>query len=457
MTNYGEVFEVWFDGANGGDGYYGGAKESRTIDRKNYYNYPKIYELLNELQPQAVIFGDGGPGCRWVGNESGYASPTNWAFLRKGVVYPGYPQYRELQYGHADGDQWVPAECDVSIRPGWFYHPEEDDKVKSPEQLVDLYYRNVGHNATFLLNFPVNREGRVSQTDSINAVKFHQIIANELRTDLLKGITAKVSNTRKGQTPADLTNEDYDAFWSTEDGVTTATIEFDLGKATPVNRMMLQEYIPLGQRVKSFTVEYMEGDNWQPVFLNEETTTIGYKRLLRFPTVTTNRLRVTILEARGPIVMNRIAAFYGGEGSDAIFAVKNTNYNSSNYTLVGVDESEAKKAKDKDEATTCFVSGDQVLIDLGVAKPINSLYYLPDQSEANGGIIANYELYAGTEEHNVTTLLKKGEFSNVEHNPIRQEIHFAPFNCRYLLLKSTRTLHSEDGKIGFAELGVTEP
>ena len=146
MTNYGEVFEVWFDGANGGDGWYGGAKDSRTIDRKTYYNYPRIYEILDKLQPQAIVFSDGGPGCRWVGNENGFAGATNWSFLRAGEVYPGYPKYRELQYGHADGNQWVPAECDVSIRPGWFYHPEEDDRVKTVEQLTDLYYRSVGHN-----------------------------------------------------------------------------------------------------------------------------------------------------------------------------------------------------------------------------------------------------------------------------------------------------------------------
>ena len=176
LTNYGEVFEVWFDGANGGDGYYGGAKDTRTIDRKNYYNYPRIFEMLDSLQPQAVVFGDGGPGCRWVGNEKGFAGETNWAFLRKGEVYPGYPQYHELQYGHADGNQWTAAECDVSIRPGWFYHPEEDDKVKSPEQLVDLYYRSVGHNATLLLNFPVDRDGLIHPTDSANAVNFHRMI-----------------------------------------------------------------------------------------------------------------------------------------------------------------------------------------------------------------------------------------------------------------------------------------
>ena len=123
LTNYGELFEVWFDGANGGDGYYGGAREEREIDRRTYYNFPKINEMVRKYQPNAIIFSDGGPGCRWVGNESGYASATNWAFLRIKEVYPGYPEFRTLQYGHADGDKWVPSECNTSIRPGCFDHP----------------------------------------------------------------------------------------------------------------------------------------------------------------------------------------------------------------------------------------------------------------------------------------------------------------------------------------------
>lgn len=138
--------------------------------------------MIDKFQPQAVVFSDGGPGCRWVGNENGFAGATNWSFLRAGEVYPGYPKYRELQYGHADGNQWTAAECDVSIRPGWFYHPEEDDRVKTVEQLTDLYYRSVGHNATLLLNFPVNRDGLIHPTDSANAVDFIRMYRNSWQT-----------------------------------------------------------------------------------------------------------------------------------------------------------------------------------------------------------------------------------------------------------------------------------
>ena len=308
LTNYGEVFEVWFDGANGGDGWYGGTRETRTIDRRNYYNYPRIYEMLDSIQPQAIIFSDGGPGCRWVGNEKGFAGATNWSFLRKGEVYPGYDKSYELQYGHANGNQWVAAECDVSIRPGWFYHPEQDSLVKTPEQLVDLYYRSVGHNATLLLNFPVDRNGLIHPVDSANAVRFHQMIQKELETNLVAGMVPQVSNERGGDYVASaMTDDDYDTYWATADSVTAADITFSFSSPTRMNRMLLQEYIPLGQRVKAFTVEYRDASgSWLPVVLNEETTTIGYKRLLRFSSVVSDGIRIRITDARGPLCINNI-------------------------------------------------------------------------------------------------------------------------------------------------------
>ena len=343
MTNYGEVFEVWFDGANGGDGWYGGAKDSRTIDRKTYYNYPRIYEILDKLQPQAIVFSDGGPGCRWVGNENGFAGATNWSFLRAGEVYPGYPKYRELQYGHADGNQWVPAECDVSIRPGWFYHPEEDDRVKTVEQLTDLYYRSVGHNATLLLNFPVDRDGLIHPIDSANAVNFHKNVQKQLAHNLLAGIRPKASDERGGQFSAKAaTDESWDTYWATNDGVTAADIEFDFPKTEKVNRMMIQEYIPLGQRVKSFIVEYDKDGKWLPVKLNEETTTVGYKRLLRFETVSTDKLRIRFTDARACLCINNIEAYYAGETADT-FTVEAKELKSYPFTLVGVPEEETKK------------------------------------------------------------------------------------------------------------------
>lgn len=453
LTNYGPVFEVWFDGANGGDGWYGGTKDIRTIDRKNYYNYPRIYEMLDSIQPQAIIFSDGGPGCRWVGNEKGFAGATNWSFLRKGEVHPGYDKSYELQYGHPDGNQWVPAECDVSIRPGWFYHPEEDDRVKSPDQLVDLYYRSVGHNATLLLNFPVDRRGLIHPVDSANAVRFHEMIQQQLKTNLVAGMTPKVSNERGGDFVASaLTDDNFDTYWATEDGVTTADIEFSFDTPTRMNRMMLQEYIPLGQRVKAFVVEYLDKDTWLPVKLNEETTTIGYKRLLRFETVETKGMRIRITDARGLLCLSNVGVYDAGNVSDS-FVEKVEDIESVPYLLPDVKAEESAKASDKQSQTTCFVEGDRLLIDLQEERMVSSLHFLPDQGEPNKGLIANYEIRVGTSKEAVNQLVKAGEFSNIQNNPVMQSVFFTPVKARYIELKATRMIRAGE-PMGFAELGV---
>ena len=455
LTNYGPVFEVWFDGANGGDGYYGGARDKRTIDRKNYYNYPRIYQILDSLQPQAVVFSDGGPGCRWVGNEKGFAGETNWAFIPKNTVYPGYPNYPELQFGYPDGDQWTAAECDVSIRPGWFYHPEEDDKVKSPEQLADLYYRSVGHNATLLLNFPVDRNGLINPIDSANAVNFYKLIQRELGNNLVAGMKPKVSNERGGQFAAQaLTDGSWDTYWATGDGVTSADITFTFKKARKMNRIMLQEYIPLGQRVKKFAVEWLDKNGtWKAVEQGEETTTIGYKRLLRFLTVETKGLRVRILDSRGPICMNNIGVYYGGEDAQLTWSPASVAMKSVPFSLKGFDEAQLAKVVDRNPATVLFADKNELLIDLGRDTKVSTLMYLPDQSENRHGLIHSYTLAAckadGTDEH----VLSSGEFSNIQNNPVLQTITFEPATTRYLKLKADRMVNDGE-QIGVAELGV---
>ena len=276
LTQYGDIFEIWFDGANGGDGWYGGANEKREIDRRTYYGFPSIYNKVKTLQPNAIIFSDGGPGCRWVGNERGFAGETNWAWLRGKDVYPGYAQYEELPSGHEDGDQWSATECDVSIRPGWFYHAKEDDEVKTPEQLEDIYYKSVGRNGTMLLNFPVNREGLISKTDSVNAVLFHRNIAKTFAHNLLAD--AKVS-VRKKESQVLMT-------YSTKRPIT-------------FSHLVLQEDISKGQRVRAFRVEYLNGREWTKLHSDEATSTIGYKRIVRHEAVTTRKVRIVIEDSYG--------------------------------------------------------------------------------------------------------------------------------------------------------------
>ncbi len=453
LTNYGDLFEVWFDGANGGDGWYGGAKDIRRIDRRNYYNFPKINGIVENIQPQAIIFSDAGPGCRWVGNERGFAGATNWSFLREGVVYPGYPIHYELQYGHADGDQWVAAECDVSIRPGWFYHQEEDDRVKTPDQLVDLYYRSVGHNATLLLNFPVNREGLIHPTDSANAVKLHEIVEQQLKTNLVAGTTPKVSSKRGGKFSASaMTDDNYDTYWATEDNVLSGDIEFSFTELQRMNRLMIQEYIPLGQRVKSFVVEYKEKDQWLPIKLNEETTTIGYKRLLRFETITSKGIRIRIIDSRGPLCINNVGVYYADKAFDT-YGISVEKIESLPFTLTRIPEDEALMAMDRDETTVCLIEGDKLLIDLGERKMISSFHYLPNQSDDQKGLISNYELSVGDDPENISNMVKKGEFSNIKNNPVMQSVYFTPVITRYVQLKATRMI-KENEPMTFAEVAV---
>ena len=451
LTNYGDVFEIWFDGANGGDGWYGGAKDARTIDRKTYYDYPRAYKMIDELQPQAVIFSDGGPGCRWVGNENGFAGATNWSFLRAGEVYPGYPKYRELQYGHADGNQWVAAECDVSIRPGWFYHPEEDDKVKTVDQLTDLYYRSVGHNATLLLNFPVDRNGLIHPTDSLNAVSFHQRVQKELADNLLSSAKVSASDERGGQFKVrGVTDGKYDTYWATNDGVTTADLTFTFSQPTKMNRVMIQEYIPLGQRVKSFVVEYKKGDPWLSVKCNEETTTVGSKRLLLFEMNETEELRIRFTDARACLCINEVGAYYAPDATEN-YTPATSELKSFPFTILGVDMEEAKKCSDKDDQTTALISGKEIMIDLGENRTIHSFYYLPDQSEYSKGLISSYELSAGITEE-AMQVVAQGEFSNIRNNPILQNMYFSPVEARYFKLKATRMVDESDS-LGIAEIG----
>ncbi len=185
MTNYGEVFEVWFDGANGGTGYYGGANEERRVDRETYYDWPNTRQIVRDLQPNAVMFSDAGPGVRWVGNEAGWAGETNWSILRRDEFYPGSPNYKDLTSGHEDGTHWVPAEVDVSIRPGWYYHQSEDHKVRSVKELVDIYYHSIGRNASFLLNFPVDRRGLIHENDVEQLMKMVEVIKRDMESPLV--------------------------------------------------------------------------------------------------------------------------------------------------------------------------------------------------------------------------------------------------------------------------------
>ncbi len=310
MTNYGDVFEVWFDGANGGTGYYGGANEDRKVDRKTYYDWPNTRQIVRDLQPNAMMFSDAGPDVRWVGNESGWAGETNWSILRRDEFWPGSPNYKELTSGQEDGTHWLPAEVDVSIRPGWYYHQSEDHKVRSVKTLVDIYYNSIGRNASFLLNFPVDTRGLIHENDIEHLMKMVDVIKKDFETNLAEDIAIKATNVRGKSIQYNAKKAidgDTKTYWATDDDVIHASITLDFGKEITFNRFLVQEYIPLGQRVKKFSLDAWINNDWKEI---ESQTTIGYKRILRFDNVTSSKLRLNILDAKACPTISNIEVFH---------------------------------------------------------------------------------------------------------------------------------------------------
>ncbi len=313
LTNYGPVFEVWFDGANGGTGYYGGAREERKIDRKTYYDWPNTRKIVRELQPDAVMFSDAGPDVRWVGNEKGIAGETNWSMINRDEFAPGIADQKVLNHGLEDGKDWVPAECDVSIRPGWFYHKSQDNKVKSVNQLVDIYMKSVGRNGSFLLNIPPDLTGRINEYDVQRLKEFRKALDEIFTRNLAAGKHVS-GDTWRGKSdrysPENVTDGKEETYWCTDDEIKNGVLTLDIGQQQEVNLILLQEYIALGQRVKNFKVEVLVDGDWQEVAAG---TTIGYKRILHFAPVKTNKIRFTIVDSRACPLINNIEVYRAPE------------------------------------------------------------------------------------------------------------------------------------------------
>lgn len=306
LTNYGDIFEVWFDGANGGDGWYGGANERRTIDNLTYYDWPATWEIVRQKQPQAAMFSDGGPDCRWVGNEAGYAGETNWSTLNKAEFAPGHADTYALNHGQEDGTDWLPAEVDVSIRPGWFYHEREDDRVKSVDQLVDIYYNSIGRNGNLILNVPPDRRGLIHPKDSAVLIEFGRAIEAEFAENLAQAADFEASDVRGNTRRFAASKVAGDGYWATDDDVTAAMLTASFRKPTTVSKIVLQEHIALGQRVQRFSVEAMVDGRWQTL---DEQTTIGYKRIIRFDPVTATAIRVNFLASKACIALDNVGIY----------------------------------------------------------------------------------------------------------------------------------------------------
>ncbi len=313
LTDYGDICEVWFDGANGGDGFYGGARETRRIDRRTYYDWPNTWGIVRELQPLAVMFSDGGPDVRWVGNESGAGSETNWATLRRAEFAPGIADNSLLAQGQPDGTDWVPAEVDVSIRPGWFYHAKEDSRVKSVDKLLDIYYSSVGNGCNLLLNVPPDRRGRFHEVDCERLMGLRKVLDATFDKDLARGKKVTASDVR-GDDPqfsgGKLTDGDRNTYWAANDDVRSCELTVELGDTEPLNRVRLQEYIQLGQRIESFVVDARVDGSWQQLATG---TTIGPRRILRTPRVAADAVRLRISSSRACPTLSTLELYLGPE------------------------------------------------------------------------------------------------------------------------------------------------
>ena len=391
LTNYGDIFEVWFDGANGGDGWYGGANEVRKIDRTTYYEWPETYKMIRQLQPKCLIWNDGSDrgDLRWVGTEAGNVGETNWSMLNKTGPVP----YEQLHYGLENGDSWVPGETNTSIRPGWFYHETENEHVKSLSKLMDTYYKSVGRNSTLLLNFPIAPNGRIHPNDSLRGIAFKKMIDEVFRTDLA-----------------------LEAKKETQGLETVITFR----QPTIFNRFVAEEDIRYGQRVKKFSLDALVNGQWQQlkdalVENGDGLTTIGHRRIISFPTIKASQLRFTILDSKCDPVIKRTSVYLAPE------------------LTADIPDSGEKRSSN---LHYFFSSPTQMMIDWDTEQTITSFRYLPPQ-ESKDGTVTHYTLWASTDWSNWTKLVS-GEFSNIVNNPIWQTIKFQPVKAKILKLDADR-------------------
>jgi len=297
LANYGPIFEVWLDGANGGSGYYGGANETRTIDKQTYYGWPTTWKLIRELQPDAMIFSDVGPDCRWVGNESGIAGDPCWATINVDGWVPGDADSKILNSGVRDGKKWIPAEADVSIRPGWFWHADQNDKVRSVANLWNLYFESVGHGAALNLNVPPDSDGQVYERDAKTLAEFGRILKNTFAVNLAKSAKVTAGNVRGGDQKfgaQNLLDGNLETYWATDDSVTNSEVTLEFKTPVTFDIVSLREYLPLGQRIGAFALDQWQGGQWIQFAAG---TSIGSHRLWHGDSITTDKVRLRITQS----------------------------------------------------------------------------------------------------------------------------------------------------------------
>jgi len=297
FSNYGPIWELWWDGANG-EGPNG---------KKQVYDWRRFENFVRKTSPATVIFSDIGPDARWVGNEKGFAGKTNWNYLDTAGFTRGEggPSTDTLNAGNENGKNWIPAECDVSIRPGWFYHPNEDDKVKSAQQLFDLYLKSVGRGANLLLNVPPDRRGLFHENDSASLVNFKKLLEENFGNNL--SLKAKEELHYKGNHYP--SNKLIDGLNHTEEGLPDyrqGSFWIKFNPAENVNCIVLKEPLQNGQKIKQLTISMVNGAEDKGKI---QVTTVGQKRIITFPRRLVSAIRITITDARNSPVLNEVETY----------------------------------------------------------------------------------------------------------------------------------------------------
>ena len=429
LSNYGEVHEVWFDGACG-EGPNG---------KKQEYDWTAILAKIRELQPHAVtaIMGD---DVRWVGNEGGMGRDTEWSAT---MMAPGSYTHkneamaalgidnmskdlgsREL-LAKAQEAYWYPSEVDVSIRPGWFYHADQDERVRSLANLVNIYYRSVGCNSVLLLNIPPDRRGLIHEVDVQRIKELSEYI---------------------GKTFANNYVENGAQMWKAEVGQSK---EYNVKTGAMVNTFLIQEDIAQGQRVEDFLVEVYSNGAWQYA---AEGTTVGYKRLLRFSDCQPEKIRVTIRGARGTANISNVGLYYAEPLQDKDAKVKLSHVKTEGWKAVGAD---AAVAFDGNAETAWKADGlTALVVDMGKEENIAGFCYAPVASEDLTGTIYKYNFYISTDGQNWTKCDTNGEFSNIMHNPVPYFVRFGKtYNARYFKLEPTSEINAAQ-KTTIGDVGI---
>lgn len=444
MTGYGELFISWHDGANGGDGYYGGANEKRSIDRATYYEWEeKTWPIVRKYQPMAVIFSDIGPDIRWGGNEKGTLPETSWSTFTPlsldGLpTSPGQIDRKENQSGTRNGKNWVPAECDFPLRNEWFYNPTHDITVKTPQQLFDIYLASVGRGGGFDVGLSPDLEGRLPNADVQSLAAFGKKLQATFATNLAKGAKVTASNVRgKAYSPSLILDNDRYSYYVSDDNVLSPVITIKLDGKKTFDIVQLRENIKLGQRIDSVQIDIEENGKW---IVLAKATSIGANRILKLKKpATAEKLRVQLFAPVAPTLSDfglYKEAIEKFQFSDDVLN-KRTLFVKDEYTVIAPDNLE--KAFDTNPATFANLSkGTDLIFELKT--PLAGFAFLPRQDAKNDGIPTKYKAFFSEDKEN-WKLAAEGEFSNIEANPVEQTVFFfLPIKTKYLKFTATETI-----------------